>query len=110
MKKKILSSLVVMFLFSSTAILADTTTDKPTDTQQPSTFEKGMIPPPDINKNGSNTNKFNPPKGNPPPQFKDQNNSTNKQFGGKIPSKKPDKKPNGEKTPPEWQSSNTSSN
>jgi len=104
MNKKILASLTVLFLFSSTAILANNSTNTDTSAnKKPPQFEKGMMPSPHLN---SKTPIGNPPKdfkGNPLPQMKNKKETQMPNFNGKIPSKKPNKKPNGDKKPLEFQ-------
>lgn len=100
MNKKIIAALTVLFLFSSTAISANSSTDTNKNAPQPPKFEKGMMPPPDFNKNTSDIKKKppikNPPKdfnGGKPIQFKDKQKQPNKQFDGKTPPNFTPKKP-----------------
>ena len=93
MNKKLLISLLSVLVLSSAVVMAEDTT---TSTRpEPPKFENGT--PPDFVKG-------QPPQGQPP-QINGENGQKG-QFEGRLPSKRPDAKPGGDRKPPEWDSSN----
>ncbi|MBQ7449948.1 hypothetical protein IJS77_00900 [bacterium] len=89
-KKLLITALSIMLLGSIVVIASETTSNSNSQTQ----FERGMTPP-----NGQNFENGQPPQIN-------GNSASNQQFNGRRPSKKPDSKPGGDRTPQEWESDN----
>ena len=98
MNKKLLISFLSVLIFSSVSVMADDTTTTTDARPQPPQFENGT--PPDFTKGQGIKDGVN--MANPPRNFKDGQNG---QFDGRRPSKKPDSKPGGDRTPPDWDSS-----
>ena len=100
MNRKLLVSFLSVLILSASVVMAEDTTTNETETRpQPPQgvnefFEKGMTPP-DFNSNNKNFTKGQPP------QFNGQDDK----FKGRRPSKKPDSKPGGDRTPPDWDNS-----
>ena len=106
MNKKLLISFLSVLIFSSVSVMADDTATTTDARPQPPQFENGT--PPDFTKGqgvneGVNDGVNNGVNiANPPRDFKGSQKS---QFNGRRPSKKPDSKPGGDRTPPNWDSS-----
>lgn len=95
MSKKFLISLLSVLVLSATVVMAEDTTTT-TSRPQPPQFENGTSS--DFNSNGGNFTKGKPPQMN-------GEKGQNGKYGGRRPSKKPDSKPGGDKTPSEWDTS-----
>ncbi len=98
MNKKLLISFLSVLIFSSVSVMADDTATTTDARPQPPQFENGT--PPDFTKGQGVNEGVN--IANPPRDFKGGQNG---RFDGRRPSKKPDSKPGGDRTPPNWDSS-----
>ena len=91
MNRKLFISLLSILVLSVTPVFADDTTATANTRPEPPRFENGT--PPDFVKG-------QPPHGQP-----QHMNGEKGRFTGRRPSKKPDSKPGGDMTPPDWDSS-----